>query len=46
MAEFFAWKNEEGSSTKTSYVRTQQTYHPASGGIMYSTIRQVLDNDL
>jgi len=34
MAEFVAWKNEEENSTRTSYVKTQQTYHPVSEGIM------------
>ena len=34
MAEFMAWKDKEEESTNTSYVRTQQTYHPASEGIV------------
>ena len=34
MAEFAAWKNQEEASTRTSYVRTQQTYHPVCEGIM------------
>ena len=33
MAEFMAWKDKEEEVTNTSYVRTQQTYHPAYEGI-------------
>ena len=30
MAEFMAWKDKEEEATNTSYVRTQQNYHPVS----------------